>query len=195
MRLRHLERMFGPQERDPLASLLARAVPAPSRAAEGGRGGHPLAFREGPGTLGGFPEARQGLRRERDASDIARDSPSLYRGLSSYDAPFRDWQERFAPAKPPQAVAPPGGAVLPGDRRVFHPLGVNAPASLIDGRPADIVTGQSLRSYQVQAFKRPGTTVPCVQRSVRKEVMFALRKAGRGYKVKHRRSWHSNIGC
>lgn len=44
-------------------------------------------------------------------------------------------------------------------------------------------------------FSRPAQVVPCIRRKVRKQVMFALGAAGRGYRVKHRRNQHSGVPC
>lgn len=44
-------------------------------------------------------------------------------------------------------------------------------------------------------FKHAQSVVPCIERWVRREVMFAKKKAGRGYKVKHRQRWHSGVPC
>lgn len=38
-------------------------------------------------------------------------------------------------------------------------------------------------------------SLPCLDRSVRRQVMFAKKKAGKGYRVKHRRGPLSAIGC
>lgn len=46
-----------------------------------------------------------------------------------------------------------------------------------------------------QKFMNRGVVVPCIQRVARREVMFAKRKAGRGYRVPHKRGPLSNIGC
>lgn len=44
-------------------------------------------------------------------------------------------------------------------------------------------------------FTTPNLVIPCIQRVVRREVMFATRKAGRGYRKPHRFGPSSLIGC
>lgn len=96
------------------------------------------------------------------------------------------------------------------DRRDYHPLN--------DARPARFMTGGSShltvkdRSYgrqvyrdpfsgrsgtkAVVAFRSPDATVLCVRRKVRKEVLHAKRKAGRGGpQRRHRRNWFSKVSC
>lgn len=46
-----------------------------------------------------------------------------------------------------------------------------------------------------RVFRNPLLSLPCIGRSVRREVMFAKRHAGKGHKVRHRRSVFSHIGC
>lgn len=51
-----------------------------------------------------------------------------------------------------------------------------------------------LRGWQ-QAFANPPQVVPCIQRLVRREVMFANGRAGKGYRGPKRRDWKSGIPC
>lgn len=44
-------------------------------------------------------------------------------------------------------------------------------------------------------FRRKSTLLPCVQRLARRSVMFALGKAGKGYRTKHRRNINSEVPC
>lgn len=46
-----------------------------------------------------------------------------------------------------------------------------------------------------QKFKNPTGVLPCIERASRRAVMFALGKAGKGYRVKHRRNQNSGIPC
>lgn len=46
-----------------------------------------------------------------------------------------------------------------------------------------------------QVVRNPFLALPCVDRMVRREVMFAKKKAGKGYRKPHRRGPLSNIGC
>lgn len=44
-------------------------------------------------------------------------------------------------------------------------------------------------------FRRKSTLLPCVQRLARRSVMFALGKAGKGYRTKHKRNINSEVPC
>lgn len=44
-------------------------------------------------------------------------------------------------------------------------------------------------------FVNPFGVIPCIQRQVRKEVLFALGKSGKGYHTRKRRSYSSEIPC
>lgn len=57
------------------------------------------------------------------------------------------------------------------------------------------VANLSVRSVGRRAFRNPALTIPCVQRVVRREVMFAKGKAGIGHKVRHKFNLLSTIGC
>lgn len=84
-----------------------------------------------------------------------------------------------------------------GDRRQFNfsssPTAVNA--RTVFGTEAFVkfvpVTARAAAAH----FLSPAMVIPCIQREVRREVMFASRKAGRGYRVPHHRGPHSDIGC
>lgn len=84
------------------------------------------------------------------------------------------------------------------DRRQFHPEQGARPARLISG------VRHRLRAPRVRgprlpigvAFENPLRVLTCVRRKVRKEVLFAKRKVGRGAAKKMPRwSWRSNIQC
>ena len=83
-----------------------------------------------------------------------------------------------------QKVTPTGG-----DKRRYDPTG-KAYASLTSGNIAKL----SLRGWS-QVFRFPAVTIPCVQRNVRRQVMFAKGFGGRGYRGKKRRTWSSDIPC
>lgn len=72
------------------------------------------------------------------------------------------------------------------DRRRYHPAGQNAWPSNVFGAAA------LLKKTTPPKFVT--SALPCVDRKVRREVMFAKKKAGRSYKKK-RRTWRSNIHC
>lgn len=136
---------------------------------------------------------------ERDALDIASGGWSIGEPL------FRDLvgdeitQARDdAPTSQPQArrvVFAPTHRVPQSDRRNYAPDRQNAPVLSLDGVPADFSTAPAYLSNAQQVFKNPAMAIPCVIRKVRREVMFAKRKAGYGYKVRKRRTWISDIPC
>lgn len=94
----------------------------------------------------------------------------------------------------PKTVVAGGGQtkVSPsgGDKRRYNPTG-KAFASTIHGYRA---TFRPLDSW-LPAFANPSQVIPCVQRKMRREVMFAKDRAGRGYKAKKRRTWSSGVPC
>lgn len=44
-------------------------------------------------------------------------------------------------------------------------------------------------------FKHLSTVLPCIERAVRREVLFAKGKGGKGYKKPKRRTWSSGVPC
>lgn len=82
-------------------------------------------------------------------------------------------------------VSPSGG-----DKRRYNPTGKDF-ASTIHGYRA---TFRPLESW-LPAFANVTEVIPCIQRKVRREVMFAKDRAGRGYKAKKRRTWASGVPC
>lgn len=73
------------------------------------------------------------------------------------------------------------------DRRRFHPAGQNAWPSNVYGAAA------LLKATTPPKFAT--SALPCVDRKVRREVLFAKKKAGTAYYKKKRRTWRSNIHC
>lgn len=88
-----------------------------------------------------------------------------------------------------QKKVPPSG----GDKRRYDPTGKSY-AVRKSGVLASFATSP-LASSWMQVFKNPGSVIPCVQRKSRREVMFATRRAGKGYKGKRRRTWATGIPC
>lgn len=92
-----------------------------------------------------------------------------------------------------QKVTPSGA-----DKRQFNPTGKDF-ASTIYGTTARLTgwtnVAAGARSAWSPMFVTPGQVVPCVQRSVRRQVMFAKRFAGVGYHSKKRRTWASEVPC
>lgn len=78
------------------------------------------------------------------------------------------------------------------DKRRFDPTGKDH-ASTIYGTTARLAS--FLKPGFSPGFVAPLTTIPCIQRLVRREVMFAKGKARRGYHTRKRRTWSSGIPC
>jgi len=94
------------------------------------------------------------------------------------------------------------------DRRTFHPLRSLRPVRSLLGTPPRVVLRDkrskgpkargvfSSQTKAILAFEEPKAVLVCVRRQRRKEVLHALKKAGRGGgKRKRKRSWHSSISC
>lgn len=89
------------------------------------------------------------------------------------------------------------------DRRLYHPLGAVRPALSLSGNPHRLVYGRNSKVTAVTrwpvaavAFHAPKRVVICVRRKRRKEVIFALGRAGRGGSFrKPRRNFYSSVEC
>lgn len=96
------------------------------------------------------------------------------------------------------------------DRRTYHPQGKARPArslnksqhrlAIATSKPAHVRSakrsvGQARLPHAVQ-FEAPKQVLVCIRRKARKEVLFALRKTGKGARAKrHRQSYYSNVRC
>lgn len=78
-----------------------------------------------------------------------------------------------------------------GDNRRFNPTGKGA--ATIYGTRARLNVRSKLNWLPV--FAHPPSVLPCIQRWVRREVLFATGKGGRGYRSPHRRNSNSGIPC
>lgn len=74
------------------------------------------------------------------------------------------------------------------DRRRFHPAGQNAWPSSVYGAAAQLLKNTTPPKFST-------SSLPCVDRQIRRSVMFAKKKAGTAYHKKKRRTWRSNIHC
>lgn len=137
-------------------------------------------------------------------SVLERDSAPIASGGWSIGEPlFRDelgelvtQAQTAAPVKSQaRGVVAPTHKAPQSDRRNYHPLATYAPALSLDGVPAEYTTAPAYLSNAQVAFKHVTKAIPCVIRTVRREVMFAKRHAGKGYKVRKRRTWMSEIPC
>lgn len=88
-----------------------------------------------------------------------------------------------------QKVSPSGG-----NKSYYNPTGKEF-AGTIFGTAARLSGWTGLRESWSPRFVFPSSVLPCIQRTQRREVMFAKGYGGKGYKVKHRRSWSSGVPC
>lgn len=78
-----------------------------------------------------------------------------------------------------------------GDKRFYNPTGKSFAA-----RTSGVVASMYSPGVSwMHVFRNPSSVIPCVQRSIRRQVMFAKGHGGRGYRVKHRRTWASGVPC
>lgn len=98
-------------------------------------------------------------------------------------------QELVAPARSNRGRS---AAVKPstGDRRLYHPQGMNRPAVTVYGSPA-VLVGSRAKGQ----FSQIPKALPCVERVRRREVLFAKGKGGKGYRSPHRKNPYSDIWC
>lgn len=85
------------------------------------------------------------------------------------------------------------------DRRLWHPDGLARPARSFD-RATTLKMGPAKpsRPWQLPSavnFTAPSRVVLCVRRKIRKQVMFAKHKAGRGGQRPPRWSYWSSVNC
>lgn len=142
---------------------------------------------------------RRTRERSEETSDFSNDLKTLLR----------------SPSQSPYVVQPlvhhtsPSSQVLSDieDRRTWHPQAEQRPARSFDRPTHSLVVprhpknvnksraGASALPHQVQ-FDAPNKVLVCVRRAQRKQVLFALKKTGKGAKArKHRRSYYSDIRC
>lgn len=92
------------------------------------------------------------------------------------------------------------------DRRQFHPLSDVRPArgltkndSLLYVRPVgDRVSGRKDKKWRPETFNFsvPKNVAICVRRKQRREVLFALKRTGKGARVRRRRrNYYSDVSC
>lgn len=135
-----------------------------------------------------------------------------------------DFSSEAAPAKPKKfkkTFAPKVTHTAPKlseieDRRTWHPSGKTRPARSLtrsqhqlkiatkrhtSPRSTDPVHKKIQRArdarlpHRVQ-FDAPENVLVCIRRKQRKQVLFALRKTGKGARARrHRQSYYSSIGC
>lgn len=119
----------------------------------------------------------------------SRTSPSAYSSVN-----------RYRPAVPRLAVRSfrPLRAVSVQDGRAFHPLGPFRPLHASPRAAARVVVRSPARAWsrpEILGFAVPSRVRKCVQRSERREVLFAKRLTRRGAGSSKRRNYWSSISC
>lgn len=150
------------------------------------------------------PHQKKSDRRKRDDNSIASTQPSLNTLLSPIKPKIR-----------PITVTKPKNLRPLEDRRTWHPLGPKRPARSVQNATHRLVSrgpgGKPLKSkpspkallthptaYLSHAvgFHKAKSVLICIRRKIRKEVLFALNRTGKGARArKHRRSEYSSIRC
>lgn len=99
---------------------------------------------------------------------------------------------------PDLLVPPPSLLRAFEDRRSFHPLGDFRPALTFSRKEFSRVSDAATPLSKVPRFRfsRPDKVLVCVRRGVRREVIFAKRKAGKGSRSnRRRRNYYSEVSC
>lgn len=87
------------------------------------------------------------------------------------------------------------------DRRRFHPQrhDFDYAASTRFGTVADKVLAKrfypKMWAKDLPRYLNPTVAIPCIQRHARREVMFAKKLAGKGYRTPHHRNPNSGVPC
>lgn len=128
--------------------------------------------------------AALGAFKERDFADPA--NRLIYRQLRSRQLALEN-QRQQARQKVKAAAS---------DRRQFNFEGKGF-ASTLFGTKARVggVVNPLRGSSWLPSFINPSSVVPCIERMVRREVLFAKGKGGRGYHSPKRRTWASGVPC
>lgn len=105
-------------------------------------------------------------------------------------AAYRKLRQRQEELRSQQKVRPAGS-----DRRQYNPT--EPFPSTVYGTAARFVHNLSRLpgAISVAKFAVSGNVIPCIERAVRREVLFALGKGGKGYKTPKRRNEFSGIPC
>lgn len=100
---------------------------------------------------------------------------------------LRAQQELYERQRSEQKVQPAAG-----NKSYYNPTGRDYAASKYGGMAR--LSGWLVSGFMPR-FKNPASVLPCVERLVRREVLFANKKAGKGYHTRKRRTWSSGIPC
>lgn len=121
-------------------------------------------------------------RRRRDRDQPQRDHISITRVL--LPKPLTLLQSK--PVSDPRRLE---------DRRRYHPERRHQPAAATHRQARRLVPGTKPNTLHKIRFAIPNRVAICVRRKVRREVIHALRMAGRGSTGRRRRTWQSAISC
>lgn len=135
--------------------------------------------------------------RQRDHNSIANAIPAL---LTDTTASVKADRRRYHPegrASAPLSTSGRPARVTVSPARVRRGPGGRPLVSGTIVSPRRGLTAPTFRKRksraETHAYANPFHVLVCIRRKMRKEVLFALRKKGRG--GKRRRSWLSNIRC
>lgn len=149
---------------------------------------------------------------------MGRRQKSTGRNRGNSDDAQQDFENELlgpvAGPSPPAALRPPARSALIDDRRRWDPGDTPRDAY---GRQARVVMSpkaspkprqqagvkvKSPRPYrpgalfrEAESFSAPRSVMICVRRKSRREVLFALRKTGKGARSRKRRNEWSNVKC
>lgn len=120
------------------------------------------------------------MKKHRRRHDFNKETQHDYRHRDSYD-PLRDRERKLITDISLRSSLPVGE-----DRRTWHPRGKNANFKTINGNVARVRdtsverTGRRLENVGEIYFSDPMRLSVCKRRRERREILFALRKAGKG---------------
>lgn len=107
------------------------------------------------------------------------------------DEASRKMYRRLRQAQQDQQNVRPSGS----DKRRYDPTGRDWSATTYGTAARVAGVGHRLLTGWTPMFLNPAQVFPCIQRKVQREVMFATKKAGRGYHTRKRRTWSSGVPC
>jgi len=130
------------------------------------------------------------MARRRDSQrDLS--NPNSFRSLDS----LLTFKLRPPPVLLPVPSSSPQSVRVAGDRRLFRPdVGTVAPAAVRPGA-SRVVADQRPRGTARLKFADPQFVAICARRTIRREVLHALKRTKKGAGAKKRRNFWSAISC
>lgn len=120
--------------------------------------------------------------------------PSQFRESDFADPVLRERYRDLRRSKGGQQKVEPAGS----DMRRFNPTGRDY-AATTTGNLARLSGWTNIRAGLADTwkpvFRSPSMVIPCIQRDIKRQVMFAKGFARKGYHSKKRRSWASEVPC